>query len=116
MIAATSVGGTRRSNSTSSNHFRSATWPYGAWNTPGSIGPKPAWYFALDAVSETEPYVRPWNAPRNATRYCRLVAKRASLIEPSTASVPELVRKTLDFSFIGAMRASSAHVSAYDGR
>ena len=31
-------------------------------STPGSVGPKPAWYFDLDAVSETEPYERPWNA------------------------------------------------------
>ena len=44
--------------------------------------------------------------------YWRSVAKRASLIEPSTASVPELPRKTRHFSFIGAMRASSAHISA----
>ena len=29
--------------------------PYGAWKTPGSSGPKPAWYFAFEAVSETEP-------------------------------------------------------------
>ena len=34
----------------------------------------PAWYFAFDAVSETAPYVRPWNAPRNATTYGRCVA------------------------------------------
>src|SRR5664279_6329291 len=112
MIAATSLGGTRRSKSISSNHFKSATWPYGAWKTPGNIGPKPAWYLAFDAVSETEPYVRPWKAPRNETRYWRLVTKRASLIEPSIASVPELVRKTRHFSFIGAIRASSAHISA----
>ena len=36
--------------------------------------PEPAWYLAFDAVSETAPYVRPWNAPRNATMYGRLVA------------------------------------------
>ena len=59
---------------------------------PGRSGPKPAWYFALDAVSETEPYVRPWNAPRKATTYGRFVAKRASLIEASTTSVPEFPR------------------------
>src|ERR1035437_6334958 len=112
MIAATSVGDTRRSNSTSSNHLRSATWPNGAWKTPGNIGPKPARYFALEAVSDTEPYERPWKAPRNETRYWRLVTKRASLIEPSTASVPELPRKTRHSSFIGALRASSAHISA----
>ena len=29
--------------------------PYGAWKMPGSSGPKPAWYFAFEAVSETEP-------------------------------------------------------------
>ncbi len=53
---------------------RSSTRPYGAWKTPGRSGPKPAWYFAFEAVSETAPYVRPWNAPRKATTYGRWVA------------------------------------------
>ena len=55
MIAATSSAGTSFSKRTWSNQRRSSTWPYGAWNTPGSSGPNPAWYFAFDAVSETEP-------------------------------------------------------------
>ena len=88
MIAATSLAGASLSNSTSSNQRRSSTRPNGAWKTPGRSGPNPAWYFAFDAVSETEPYVRPWNAPRNATTYGRFVAKRASLIAASTTSVP----------------------------
>ena len=92
MIAATSLAGASLSKRTSSNQRRSSTRPYGAWNTPGSSGPNPAWYLAFDAVSETDPYVRPWNAPRNATMYGRFVAKRASLIEVSTTSVPELPR------------------------
>ena len=53
MIAATSLAGASLSNRTSSNHLRSSTRPYGAWKTPGSSGPKPAWYFAFEAVSET---------------------------------------------------------------
>ena len=92
MIAATSLAGASLSNRTSSNQRRSSTLPYGAWKMPGSSGPKPAWYFAFEAVSETDPYVRPWKAPRNATMYGRLVAKRASLIDASTTSVPELPR------------------------
>ena len=74
MIAATSLAGASLSNRTSSNQRRSSTSPYGAWKTPGSSGPNPAWYFAFDAVSETEPYVRPWKAPRKATMYGRCVA------------------------------------------
>src|SRR4029078_8788223 len=92
MIAATSFAGATLSKRTSSNQRRSSTLPNGAWNTPGSNGPKPAWYLALEAVSETEPYERPWNAPRNATTYGRAVAWRASLIAVSTISVPELPR------------------------
>ena len=34
---------------------RSSTRPYGAWKMPGRSGPNPAWYFAFDAVSDTEP-------------------------------------------------------------
>ena len=55
MIAATSLAGASLSNRTSSNHLRSSTRPYGAWKMPGSSGPKPAWYFAFEAVSETDP-------------------------------------------------------------
>ncbi len=55
MIAATSFAGASLSNRTSSNQRRSATFPYGAWKTPGRSGPNPAWYFAFEAVSETEP-------------------------------------------------------------
>src|SRR5207253_2633823 len=46
---------------------------------PGSIGPNPAWYLALDAVSETDPYVRPWKPPRKATRFPSI----SSIVRPS---------------------------------
>ena len=111
MIAATSPAGASLSNRTSSNQRRSSTRPYGAWKIPGRSGPKPAWYFAFEAVSDSEPYVRPWKAPRNATMYGRLVAKRASLMDASTASVPELPRKARTLPEIGAMRASSRQTS-----
>jgi hypothetical protein len=45
------------------------------------------------AVSDTLPKDRPWNEPIIAMMFCRPVAYRASLIAPSTASVPEFVRK-----------------------
>ncbi len=66
--------------------------PNGACSTPGNSGAKPSWYFAFDAVSVTLPYERPWKPPRNAITYCLPVLWRASLIAPSTASVPEFVR------------------------
>ena len=53
-MAATSPGGTSRLKSTGSIHSEGGT-PYGACRTPGSKGPKPSWYLALDAVSETLP-------------------------------------------------------------
>jgi hypothetical protein len=65
---------------------------YGAWMIPGSSGPNVARYSDLDAVSDTLPYDRPWNAPRNATMYCRPVLCRASFSAASTASVPLFVR------------------------
>src|SRR6185369_1485872 len=113
MIAATSLAGASLSKRTSSNQRRSSTLPNGAWNTPGSSGPNPAWYFAFDAVSDTAPYVRPWNAPRNATTYGRLVAYRASLIDASTTSAPELPRYVLARPpAIGVSSAIRWHVSA----
>ncbi len=68
-------------------------------------------YFALLAVRETEPYERPWNESSIAMTYCRPVAKRASLIAPSTASVPEFVRKLRAGLEKGAIRSSSSHTS-----
>src|SRR3954454_12067 len=92
MIAETSFAGASLPNRTSSNQRRSETLPNGAWNTPGRSGPKPAWYFAFDAVSDTAPYVRPWKAPRNATTYGRFVTWRAVLTAVSTPPAPPLPR------------------------
>src|SRR5262245_34383791 len=111
-MAATSLAGASRSNRTSSNQRRSSTRPNGAWNTPGSSGPNPAWYLAFEAVSETDPYERPWNAPRNETTYGRLVANRASLIAVSTTSVPELPRYVRARPDIGARFARRWQTSA----
>ena len=79
---------------------------------PGSNGPKPAWYFAFDAVRLTAPYVRPWKPPRNPTMYGRPVEWRASFIAASTTSAPELPRYVRSLPCIGAIRAMAAAVSA----
>ena len=67
----------------------------GNFTTPGNpwdvSGAKPAWYFALDAVSETEPYVRPWNAPPKARTGTLIVA-----LLPFTI-IPPLDRMRLGF-------------------
>ena len=60
-------------------------------------------------VSDSAPMVRPWKAPSKAISPDRWVWWRASLIAPSTASVPELVRKTRAFSSNGAIDASALH-------
>ena len=60
------------------------------------------------------PYVRPWNAPRKAMMSLRPVALRASLIAPSTASAPELVRKTRFGSPPGADSARRSQSAAID--
>ncbi len=106
-MAATSEAGTRRLKTRCSSSSRPAL-PKGTWMTPGRSGPKPAWYLALEAVRLTAPYVRPWKAPRKATTYWRRVWKRASLRAASTASAPELPRKTRVGPLMGAMRAISA--------
>jgi hypothetical protein len=60
----------------------------------------------------TAPVVRPWNAPRKAMMAVRRVEWRASLMAASTASVPELVRKTRFFELPGASRARRSHSAA----
>ena len=59
----------------------------------------------FEFVSDNDPIVRPWNAPSNAMIAGRPVWWRASLMAPSTASVPEFVRKTRAVSSNGAMAA-----------
>ena len=56
--------------------------------------PNPARWRALLAVSDRLPSERPWNAPKKAIAFGRPVWWRASLSAASTASVPELERKT----------------------
>ena len=85
--------------------------PKVVWSTPGSSGPNPVRYFALLAVSETLPYERPWKDCSIAITYWRPVANRASFSAPSTASVPEFVRKLRALPENGAMRSSSSHTS-----
>ena len=77
----------------------------GAWWTIGSSGPNPARCLIFEFVSDSAPIVRPWNPPSKAMIPGRWVWYRASLMAPSTASVPELVRKTRAFSLNGAMAA-----------
>ena len=55
MIAATSFAGTSLSNSDLVEPAEVLDRRTGAWKMPGRSGPKPAWYLAFDAVSETEP-------------------------------------------------------------
>jgi hypothetical protein len=74
----------------------------------GKSGPIPLRYFALLAVSDSEPMLRPWNPPRNATSPGRCVWLRASLIAASTASVPELVRNVCQWWLLGPMPRASA--------
>ena len=56
--------------------------------------------------------VRPWKAPVNAISAGRPVEWRASLIAPSTASVPEFVRNTRFLLGPGASAASRSHNAA----
>ena len=78
----------------------------------GATGRYPARCTALLDVRLIAPYVRPWNAPSKAISAGRRVALRASLIAPSTASVPEFVRKTRFLLGPGATRASRSHSAA----
>jgi len=66
----------------------------------------------LLAVRLNPPYVRPWNAPRKAITAGRPVEWRASLIAPSTASVPEFDRNTRFLLGPGASLASRSHSAA----
>jgi hypothetical protein len=59
----------------------------------------------LELVTEAAPNVRPWKAPRKAMMPGRPVTRRASLSEASTASVPELPKKTVSS---GAGHASAS--------
>jgi hypothetical protein len=64
-------------------------------------------------VARVEP-AGPWNAPSKATSAARRVELRASLIAPSTASVPEFVRKTRFLLGPGATRASRSQSAVID--
>ena len=68
--------------------------PCGAYWKPGSIGPRPSWYFGW-AVADTLPIVRPWKPPVKVMILyrCPFVRSRTSLIAASLASVPELQKK-----------------------
>ena len=57
----------------------------------------------LLAVSDIDPNVRPWNEPRNAMKLARFVYHRASLMDASTASVPELQKNVRDGPAIGVI-------------
>ena len=61
----------------------------------------------LELVTEAAPKVRPWKAPRKATRPGRPVTRRASLSAASTASAPEFPKKTVS-SGSGQASASRA--------
>ena len=111
MIAATSLG---RDEVLEQHVLDVAVVAVGRVVHAGSSGLKPWRYFALLAVSERLPSLRPWNAPRNAITYCRPVAWRASLIDASTASVPELVRNTLLSPAIGARATSRSRQLGVD--
>ena len=75
------------------------------------MAPNPPRWRAFDAVSERLPSERPWKAPKKAITFGRPVEWRASLIAPSTASVPELARNTRA-GCIGALAASRSQMSA----
>src|SRR5258708_6712845 len=66
---------------------------------PGKRGSRPSWYF-IWPVADREPKVLPWKELWKLTisylsRPCLRKHLRASLIAASTASVPELQKKTL---------------------
>jgi hypothetical protein len=61
----------------------------------------------FDVVTLSEPKVRPWKAPSKAMIAGRPVARRASLSAPSTASVPELPKKTVS-SGAGSVPATNS--------
>ena len=58
------------------------------------IGEKPARNLVPEVVIDAAPMVRPWNEPWNTTTLGRPVACRASRSAASTASLPELLKKT----------------------
>ena len=86
---------------------RAASSPYGTWVTPGRSGSNGSRYAGL-WVSASAPVLRPWNAPSAATIRVRPV-RRASLTAASTASVPELAKKTAE---PGGAAATSSSRSA----
>src|SRR5687767_711343 len=75
---------------------------YGACYAPGTSGPKPCRSARLLAVRDSETAVRPWNDPRKAMRFCRLVRYFASFSAASFASVPELEKNERCGPLIGA--------------
>ena len=65
-------------------------------------------------INESDPMDLPWNPPRVARKVFRPVCRRASLIAPSTASVPLLMKK-LHPSSPGVTAASSFASAARQG-
>ena len=63
------------------------------WLKPGTSGSKGSRYF-FSQVAERAPIVRPWKPRMAATISVRPVSSRANLTAASTASVPELHKKT----------------------
>ncbi len=59
-------------------------------------------------VSATDPSVRPWKPPRNATTPGRPVTRRASLTAPSMTSVPALEKNTVSKGSGSAADSSAA--------
>jgi len=76
--------------------------------TPGTSGENPLSWTGLDAVSESEPIDRPWNAPTKASILGRPEQYRASLKAASTLSVPEFVKRTLVGPWMGTRPFSSS--------
>ena len=65
----------------------------GTRTASASSGPKPSRKMASPLIVNA-PMVSPWKAWSQKTSFERRVAARASLIAASTASVPELQKKT----------------------
>ena len=90
--------------------FRSSQ---GQKRTPGTSGSKGSRYFAVHVI-ESDPSVRPWKDRSKATSSVRPWSRpmrRANLMAPSTASVPELQKKTL----AGKARETSRSARAVAG-
>ena len=80
--------------------------------TPGTSGSNGARYLSFH-VMESAPIVRPWKARSKATNSVRPSGppmRRANFIAASTASVPELQKKTFDGNASPASRSASACV------